>query len=345
MTPTSPSNSGGQSLPPRKPMGQPSPSGDASESDLWDLDDTLESAPEPPPAPEPEPALSEPEPPPAEEKSPPTPAKIAPAPRGGSVPKREKPGPSKQPIRKMEDAFEDLEDPGDWDQPEPPPASEDGVKTKESPAAISPEPAPAEEAAPAVDEETSAEAPKPDAAPSPPRVTALSKLELIGLGLLLAMLLGVGIFFYAQSLNRLPKDNIYASEADFPIRGDKVEVVKAESYWRAPVTDGPQADVVRRGTRLIPVIELQVKGRGAVRVFFRDDMGELVGDGVSLPITGDGQLKVAATAGFDDLGLYAAYRAGEGKPWTIEVFEASSVNAMSSELKKLFKMSLSSVRK
>lgn len=174
----------------------------------------------------------------------------------------------------------------------------------------------------------------------------LSKVERIGLiSLLVILLLGGGAIFLI-SLNRLPSEAEKASANDFPIKGSQFTITSATSYWRAPITDGPGADTFRRDTQLLPVLEFAVTGgQGAVRVLFRNDERTVVGDAVTRPVSGSMTMKIPATAGFDDLGMHAAYRTGESKPWTIEVYEAPSENAAGKDFKKLFEMNISAVRR
>ena len=110
--------------------------------------------------------------------------------------------------------------------------------------------------------------------------------------------------------------------------------------------EGPDQDTFRRGTELLPVLEISLAGGPAgIRVLFRNDERAVVGDAVTRTVRGSGTLKIPATAGFDDIGMHAAYRTGESKPWTIEVFEAASENAPSREFTKLFEMNISTDRR
>ena len=129
---------------------------------------------------------------------------------------------------------------------------------------------------------------------------------------------------------------------DFPIKGAHVIVDSAVSYWRSPIMEGTSPDVFRRGTVLLPIVEFAVSGgHGAIRVVFRDENRTAVGDSIIREIQGRGRIKVASTAGFEDMGMYAAYRTGGKKPWTSEVIEGPSPDASSTEFKKLFEMNLS----
>jgi len=172
----------------------------------------------------------------------------------------------------------------------------------------------------------------------------LSKVERLGLAGFLVLLAAGIIFFFANSINKLPEDQKPLTPGDLPIAGDKISADKIRSYWREPNAAG--GETFRRGTLLLPVVELGVSGGpGAVRVFFRDSDGATVGDAVTRAVSGESTVTIAATAGFDDQGMFAAYRTGETKPWKIEVFEGPSTNASGGEFKKLFEMPISTQRR
>jgi hypothetical protein len=174
----------------------------------------------------------------------------------------------------------------------------------------------------------------------------LSKIERIGLvGLLVCLLAGgAGIFMF--SLNRLPRESERAKANDFPIKGSHLIITSATSYWRTPIMEGPAPDTFRRGTQLLPVVELAVTGGpAALRILFRNEERAVIGDAVTRSVREAATLKIAATAGFDDLGMHAAYRTGESKPWTIEVYEAPSEDTAGTAFKKLFEMNISTDRR
>ena len=54
---------------------------------------------------------------------------------------------------------------------------------------------------------------------------------------------------------------------------------------------------------------------------------------------------LAATAGFEDIGMHAAYRTGQSKSWSVEVREAPSEDSPVQDFKKLFEMSISTDRR
>jgi hypothetical protein len=194
------------------------------------------------------------------------------------------------------------------------------------------------------------ESPPPQAATAAPLSLLpklqLSKVERIGLISLLLLLLGVGASIFISSIRGLPSESTKAKSNDFPIEGRHFVVKSASNYWRVPITEGPGADTARRGTRLLPVLKAAVSGGpAAIRVLFRNEDRAVVGDVVTREVQGDELLKIAATAGFDDVGMHAAYRTGGSKPWTIEVYEAPSVDSPSKDFRKLFEMNVTTDRR
>lgn len=174
----------------------------------------------------------------------------------------------------------------------------------------------------------------------------LSKVEWIGLSALCAMLLVGAVVVFLNSIHRLPAGAERLTAGDFPVVGRHLTIQSADSFWRAPVSEGKDAETFRRGTQLLPVVELTSSGNpGAVRVIFRDQDGRGAGDVVTLSIQPGVPLQIAATAGFEDVGMHAAYRAGQSKPWTIEVLEAPSETAPNSDFKKLFEIDISTDRR
>jgi hypothetical protein len=170
----------------------------------------------------------------------------------------------------------------------------------------------------------------------------LSKVERVGLIALAVTLLIVAATAYVFSLSRLPREADRTKETDFPVKGTLVTVKSASSYWRAPITDGASPDTFRRGTELLPVIDVElVGGPAAIRVLFRNDERVVVGDAVTRPVRADVRLTIPATAGFDDVGMHAAYRTGESKPWTVEVYEAPTEDAPGRDFKKVLEMDIS----
>jgi hypothetical protein len=169
----------------------------------------------------------------------------------------------------------------------------------------------------------------------------LTNVERIGLIALIVLLLAAAVSILVFSLNRLPTESLNDGEIDYPVKGSYLTVNSAKTYWRKPIIDGPNPDTVRRDTELLPVLELETTGGPAViRVLFRNDERAVVGDAVTRLISGNGTLKIPATAGFDDYGMYAAYTTGQGPPWTIEISEAKAEGAAGDDFKKLFELNI-----
>lgn len=169
----------------------------------------------------------------------------------------------------------------------------------------------------------------------------LTHIERAGLALLVLLLIAMGGVFYFSTIRQIPAGSGRMDAKDFPIQGDKVEVVSATSYWRKPVTSGPNADTVQRETLLIPEAQFTSRGGPAtLRIYFRNEHGDLVGDALTRTVQGEEKLTLTATAGFDDLGKHAAYRTSESGRWTIEVLEASPGNPAAADFKRLFVMNI-----
>ena len=169
----------------------------------------------------------------------------------------------------------------------------------------------------------------------------LTKIEFAGLAALLVLILTGGGIFYFNTISRLPTGTQRAEADDFPIKGQSTSVISAVTFWRVPVTTGENVDTVRRDALLIPVVELAFSGGpSAIRIFFRNSDGQLVGDAVSHQVNGGAPIQFAATDGFNDPGMHAAYRTGQSKPWTFEVLEGPSEDSPAADFKKLFEMNI-----
>lgn len=250
--------------------------------------------------------------------------------------------------------FDDLDNLDDWDTPEtedikPPPAVETPVTSVAETAAaetvkeIAEEIAPSQSLPPPAEQDEFSPAARENAIPVSlkPRLN-LSKVESIGLLALIALLVIGGIAAFLLTINRLPNGSGAGTVTNFPLQGKHFAILGAETHWRAPLAD----DTVRRGTQLVPVVKFKISGGpGAIRIVFRDSSGETVGDTVIRTIKSDGDLEISATAGFDDVGMYAAYRTGLSKPWTIDVSEGASEKSTGTDFTKLFVTNISTDRR
>jgi hypothetical protein len=174
----------------------------------------------------------------------------------------------------------------------------------------------------------------------------LSPVEWLGLIFLLAVILAGAGAILVFSLKHLPTETQRAKAHYFPIQGSQLTIDSATTYWRVPILEGASRDTFRRGTQLLPVLEISVSGGPAtLRVLFRNEDKVVVGDAVTRTFRDGGLLQIPATAGFDNLGMYAAYRTGESKPWTVEVLEAPAETAAGTTFTKLFEMNIATVRR
>jgi hypothetical protein len=145
------------------------------------------------------------------------------------------------------------------------------------------------------------------------------------------------------------------AEPDFPAKGSIAQVKSAETYWRPPIKEGPDADPTQRDVILIPVIDVTLgscaSATGVIRVLFYNDQGEIVGDSITRPYR-DGRFirndspttSFSATTGFTSFGEQEAYRAYLGKPWSIRVYEGPDETAPSSSFQLLFSTPISTKR-
>lgn len=182
----------------------------------------------------------------------------------------------------------------------------------------------------------------------------LSKLEKISLGTIAALGIGIIVWSLGVFYSHIPTRGGAHQEIRFPVNGQLASIAAASSYWRAPVRDGPDADSVRTETRLIPVLKLRLASgnNGALRVFFRNEAGDPVGDSItrsfnngSFTPQNQAEIEIPATAGFSDEGMHAAYRADETKPWHIEVFEGPDPKAPFQQFHKLLTLPISTNRR
>ena len=99
---------------------------------------------------------------------------------------------------------------------------------------------------------------------------------------------------------------------------------------------------MRRGTAFIPVLRLSLHSEPcAIRIFFRDQDGVVVGDAINRLVSGDQDIEIPATAGFDDIGMHAAYRTGEQLPWTVHILEGPSRSADRKDFRKILETQVS----
>lgn len=171
---------------------------------------------------------------------------------------------------------------------------------------------------------------------------SITRTEKIAVTALFAALALAASIFLVHFSKHVPTRSSLGEEIDFPVSGKLIEITSANTYWRKPATSGENRDVARPGTAFIPVLEISLKAKPcAIRVFFRNDEGVLVGDGISRNVSGEMELRIPATAGFDDPGMHSAYRTGEKEPWIVQVFEGANQVADHEDLRKVLETQIS----
>lgn len=188
---------------------------------------------------------------------------------------------------------------------------------------------------------------------TPPRVVDLPKVlhdwtggfswvEKASMLATLVLLAGFAVLMFFPAIESLPDEKQRAAIEDFPKQGKHLTVKSARTYWREPVEDGPEADVFKRGTALLPAIDMEVEGGpAALRILFRGEDGAAIGDSVTREIHGGELIKAAGTEGFPEVGMHAAYRTGQSRPWMVQVYEAEPGSTQIDDFVLIFEMDMS----
>jgi hypothetical protein len=155
------------------------------------------------------------------------------------------------------------------------------------------------------------------------RKITFSRKEIVATSTLALALIMIASLFILHALRGLPRMKDPYQKPDLPTAGSHFTITSVNSYWRAPVTTGPNVDTVQRGTELIPVLEITASGNhAALRVQFRNSEGAAIGDLITHPVNGETNLVIPSTAGLEDINVHNAYRTGLIAPWTAEILEA-----------------------
>lgn len=172
-------------------------------------------------------------------------------------------------------------------------------------------------------------------------LNAVEKIAISSLFIALALGATLTVIHFSKTVPTRP---LVAEKINYPVTGKIVEIKAASTYWRAPVTTGENTDIVRRDTKLIPILKLNLSAKsGAIRVFFRDQDGVVIGDGISRAVSGETEVSIAATAGFDDLGMHTAYRTGDSRPWVAQVFEGPDATAPREKFRMILETEISTI--
>lgn len=350
MTPETPSPSDESAVPPRQQPNIGELAKDSTERNLWAFDDgeELEEAPKSSPQKPVESVVPRPR---NQGRSDPAGLPERELPRSQKTPEtrdRVKPnvGASRRPTSGLGGSAGD--EFGELDEWEP---ESSAVADEPSVPAISAPAGKPEEAAVAVPKPTASLESRGESSPPragnvariPQRRFNLSKLDHLGLLVLMVVLVIGAVAVFFNSIKRLPSGAEGGEFRDFPVEGKLLTLESAETFWREPSA----ADTVRRGTQLLPVLKLTVRGGpAALRVFFRDTDGQVVGDAVSRSVSDEaGALEITATAGFEEPWMHDTYSTTGEDPWTVEIFEGPTQGSPAAEFKTLLKMNVSIERR
>lgn len=156
--------------------------------------------------------------------------------------------------------------------------------------------------------------------------------------ILLGGLFVVGACFYLLLRSGLPSASSHQAleKPDLPIRGEKVTIQDLQIDWKdegsGSLTGGMKANT------LLPRISLRFApgGSGAVRIFFKDEREQLVGDTVDIDVAGGiPEHVVTCTAGLRSRLEYDALRARDTARWTVDIYEGPKPGAPLSQFKLL----------
>lgn len=160
----------------------------------------------------------------------------------------------------------------------------------------------------------------------------LSKGSLISAGILVLCLITLWALFLTQRAT-----TIHRSEyAKLPVSGQYHTLSKVSTFWKTPKLKGPNSDKVRRGTLLIPACTIETeKAPAAIRVEFKDNDNQTIGDRITRNIKPGEPITITATAGFNELHDFNFYRLNPKKAWTAILSEAPSESSPDTEFKTL----------
>lgn len=185
------------------------------------------------------------------------------------------------------------------------------------------------------------------------RIPRISHVERVTLIVFAALVVVGGVLGVVGFYRNIPAQVDPYRMPKLPIVGEIVKITDARTYWRAPIRTGADADTTKADTIMLPVVEITIgncpQPKGAVRLFFRNEHNELVGDPITRAFSdmrfdanGKATLPMASTFGFNDFGAHQAYRAEKALPWKIEVFEGPSESAPRESFKKISTLPISS---
>jgi hypothetical protein len=184
----------------------------------------------------------------------------------------------------------------------------------------------------------------------------ISRRDLIGLSIFVFVLLLAGVWGLTSFFGLIQSKKDPRTPPKMPAIGKYATIAAQNTFWREPITEGPEQDRSKREVVILPVLELTLgsgaSNSGALRVIFRDEKGRGIGDAVTRSFTG-GKFETAAaatvafpsTAGFEQMGTFNSYVSGAMEPWSARVLEGPSANAPADQFVPLIDVPISGFRR
>jgi len=173
--------------------------------------------------------------------------------------------------------------------------------------------------------------------------TGVNGIEKFLILICLLALIGLGVFA-VYYLNRDLEENTAQKVERFntrlPAKGKTITITHLDTYWAPPL----ESANVSAKTKLVPLcfIKAEIKGKGCLRLFFRDSDGKTIGDVLNLPYSngkfeasGKDLVKITGTSGLKDEVDFSLLSGGQENPWNATIYEGPNDRARTNEFKEL----------
>lgn len=198
--------------------------------------------------------------------------------------------------------------------------------------------------------ETAIEQPAPTPEPQPESITpkkpGLTGFEKLSIAAVMAILIGLGIGYYAYFLSKYDTSDPHTYITNTPVKGTYAAIDKIDTSWTQSDDEN-----VRLGIKIVPsaTIHLDPEGSssGTLRIVFygteKNSNGSLRSAGDSITVrfnngkfkNGTSSLLVTGTDGLKTIGDFYSYRNQDDERWTVEVREADTNTTSASAFKEL----------
>lgn len=186
----------------------------------------------------------------------------------------------------------------------------------------------------------------------------LSVLEITALGVFATLMIGAAIYSY-MGLNKInPSEDTLS--LSLPVAGDNVTVTEFNTFWLS-AEDYPDSKI---GVTVMPAASITLDSAasqsGALRVYFRNNDNEIVGDTITLIFAngkfidnqeahtqiqdGGATAQVISSDGLYEEGDYRAYMLDPNLVWQVHVTEGASEIAAGDSFKEIIHTKVSSKR-